>query len=130
MRIERVAVNASPLIALFQSGQAELLPQLFDDIFVPEAVWREVTETEHEDVAAAGLRSAPWAKRAAVSISPRIESWNLGEGESAVLSVALNEQDCRALVDDRAARRCAKTLAVRTLGTGGLLILAKLSVVV
>lgn len=125
MRIERVAVNASPLIALFQSGQSELLPQLFDDIIVPESVWREVAETKHDDVAATGLRSATWAKKTSVSISPRIEPWNLGAGESAVLSVALVETDCRALVDDRAARRCAKTIGVRTLGTGGLLVLAK-----
>lgn len=55
MRIERVAANASPLIALFQSGQGELLPQLFDNIVVPESVWREVAGTKHEDLAAAGL---------------------------------------------------------------------------
>ena len=29
------------------------------------------------------------------------------------------------MVDDRAARRCAKTLDIQTLGTGGMLILAK-----
>jgi predicted nucleic acid-binding protein len=29
------------------------------------------------------------------------------------------------MVDDRAARRCAKTLGIHTLGTGGMLILAK-----
>ncbi|MGH9916474.1 MAG: hypothetical protein ACRD63_14445, partial [Pyrinomonadaceae bacterium] len=42
MRIERVVVNASPLIVLFKSGLADLLPQLFTDILVPVAVWSEV----------------------------------------------------------------------------------------
>jgi predicted nucleic acid-binding protein len=39
MRIEAVVINASPLITLFRSGQADLLPRLFTQIIVPEAVW-------------------------------------------------------------------------------------------
>jgi len=39
MRIDKVVVNASPLITLFRSGQAKLLPQLFQKIIVPGAVW-------------------------------------------------------------------------------------------
>jgi len=39
MRIEDVVVNASPLISLFRSGQADLLPRIFRRIVVPEAVW-------------------------------------------------------------------------------------------
>lgn len=31
MRIEQVVVDASPLIVLFRSGQAELLPALFQN---------------------------------------------------------------------------------------------------
>jgi predicted nucleic acid-binding protein len=42
MRIDAAVVNASPLISLFRSGQASLLPRLFDRIVVPEAVWQEV----------------------------------------------------------------------------------------
>ena len=42
-----------------------------------------------------------------------------------MLTVALNRPDFRAMVDDQAARRCARTLGIRTLGTGGMLVLAK-----
>jgi predicted nucleic acid-binding protein len=48
-----------------------------------------------------------------------------GIGESEVLSFALGRPGFRAMVDDKAARRCAKTLGIRTLGTGGMLVLAK-----
>ena len=34
MRIDAVVINASPLITLFRSGQADLLPQLFGKIVV------------------------------------------------------------------------------------------------
>ena len=49
MRIEQVVVNASPLIVLLRSGQAELLPQLFSEIVIPEAVWQEVVMGAHLD---------------------------------------------------------------------------------
>jgi hypothetical protein len=39
MRVERVVINASPLITLFRSGLHPLLPQLFPDLAVPAAVW-------------------------------------------------------------------------------------------
>ncbi|WP_334930356.1 DUF3368 domain-containing protein [Nostoc sp.] len=49
----------------------------------------------------------------------------MGKGESQVLSLALKNSDCAAIVDDRAARRCGQALGIITIGTGGLLILAK-----
>jgi hypothetical protein len=38
VKIERLIVNASPLIVLVKAGFSELLPQLFTDILVPVAV--------------------------------------------------------------------------------------------
>ena len=38
MQIDKVVVNSSPLIVLFRSGQADLLPLLFKDVLVPEQV--------------------------------------------------------------------------------------------
>jgi len=52
MRIDRVVVNASPLITLFRSGQFDLLPSLFNHIIVPEAVWEEVVIDTWNDPAA------------------------------------------------------------------------------
>ena len=51
MRIDAVVVNASPLIAIFRSGQADLLPKLFNRIVVPEEVWKEVVLDERDDAA-------------------------------------------------------------------------------
>ena len=42
MWIEKVVINSSSLIVLFRSEQADLLPQLFSDIIVPESVYQEV----------------------------------------------------------------------------------------
>ncbi len=52
MPIKRVVINASPLITLFSSQQDYLLPELFDEVYVPDAVWNEVVHSGKEDVAA------------------------------------------------------------------------------
>jgi predicted nucleic acid-binding protein len=125
VKIKRVVVNASPLIILFKSQLAHLLPDLFEEILVPIAVWNEVTSERTTDIAAQELPSASWAKRVEVEVSPVITVWNLGQGESEVLSLALERPDHHAMVDDAAARRCARALNISILGTGGALVLAK-----
>jgi len=92
---------------------------------VPGAVWTEVTGGERDDPAARELIVQPWPVREIVTTSPRVAAWNLGDGETSVLSYALENPPCRAVVDDAEARRCARTLGIRTLGTGGVLVLAK-----
>ncbi|HEX8267744.1 MAG TPA: DUF3368 domain-containing protein [Pyrinomonadaceae bacterium] len=125
MQIEKVVVNASPLILLFKSGLEDLLPQLFSTIIVPEAVWDEILRGG--DIAAQKLldNEATWITRITIQIPPEILVWNLGDGESEVLSWAFANRNFRAVIDDKAARNCAKTIGIETLGTGGMLVLAK-----
>ncbi len=124
--INRVIINSSPLIVLFKSQQAELLPQLFTEILVPEGVWNEITAAGQNDVASQELPSTSWVQRVEVEvIAPEVAAWDLGPGESEVLSLSLKTADGGAIVDDRAARRCAQALGIVTLGTGGVLVLAK-----
>lgn len=125
MHIESVVINASPLITLFRSGQAHILPQLFSRIIVPQAVWQEVVLDEWEDAAALALRQQTWPLIEETEISPRVAAWSLGAGETAVLSYALAHAPLRAVIDDMDARRCAQTLGIPIFGTGGLLVLAK-----
>ena len=124
MSNDTIVINASPLITLFRSGQADLLPRLFKRIVVPEAVWLEVAN-ERKEAAAIGLMSQTWPIREKVMISSRIQAWNLGSGETAVLSYALLSPTIRAVIDDMDARRCAQTLVIALFGTGGILLLAK-----
>ncbi len=63
MPINRVVVNASPLICLFQSGLANLLPALFTEVIVPEEVCHEILAQGKRDFAAQGLPSTDWLKR-------------------------------------------------------------------
>jgi len=126
MPIDHVVINASPLIILFKAHLEDLLPKLFNDIHVPQAVLSEVTDVDYEDESVAGIKYAGWAKQAFIDhFLPDISAWDLGAGESEVLTFAFQNPGFHAIIDDKAARRCAKTLGIKTLGTGGLLILAK-----
>ena len=126
MRIKRVVPNASPLITLFKSGQSALLPGLFRSVLVPDAVWREISAGAPEDPAVQGLSNSPWLTRLPPEpIDPQVLAWDAGPGETEVLTYARRHPDVRAVVDDDYARRCARSLGVRVLGTCGLLVLAK-----
>jgi len=126
MPIKRVVINASPLITLFSSQQEYLLPDLFDEIYVPDAVWNEVVLSEKADRAAQEVPQQAWlTKLPADAVDLDIQIWNLGAGESEVMHHTRKLNSDRAIVDDLAARRCCKNLDIRSLGTCGVLVLAK-----
>ena len=126
MLIKCVVVNASPLTCLSKSDLVDLLPSLFKDVAIPEAVIREVVAKGTVDFAAETLISNSWIHRIGnVAIDPRVASWGLGEGESAVLSFALRNPEYFAVMDDREARRCAVSLQCNYIGTLAIVVLAK-----
>lgn len=126
MSINCVIINSSPLIVLFKSQQAELLPQLFAEILVPSGVFEEVTMSGEDDAASRQLPGISWIKRVEITaIAPEIAAWDLGKGESQVLSLALKTSANSAAIVDDTARRCGQALGITTIGTGGILIRAK-----
>ena len=85
-----VVVNASPLICLFKSGLQDLLPGLFQEIAVPEAVLKEVTASGKSDFPSANLSQQQWYETVTgIPLDLRVAAWDLGRGESEVISFAL-----------------------------------------
>lgn len=126
MSNDQIVINSSPLITLCKSAQEDLLPQLFESIIVPSSVWQEITAATHNDLAAALLPSLPWVKHEKfIAVPTLIQAWDLGAGESEVLAYALKNPSFLAVLDDAAARRCARSLGINSIGTVGLFILAK-----
>jgi predicted nucleic acid-binding protein len=126
MSIDRVVINASPLICLFKCGLQELLPALFREISVPEAVVREVTSSGKSDSPAEQVAHQQWLKiESGIPADIRVAAWNLGRGESEVISFALLNPSYHVVLDDREARRCAETTGCKCIGTAGILVLAR-----
>ncbi|MEB3162461.1 MAG: DUF3368 domain-containing protein [Prochlorothrix sp.] len=119
-------INASPLIYLSRANYLSLLQLLGSEILVPQAVAQEIQNRDAQDPTVFALRKTPWL-RVVTPAEPAalIQAWDLGQGESAVLSWAYTHPGTEAILDDRAARRCAAALNLPVRGTLGLVLIAK-----
>lgn len=119
-------VNASPLILLGKIGRLDVLPVLAGQLIVPQSVAREISVGPPRDPAALWLNSAGrlWVAQPC-SVDSRVLAWDLGAGETEVLSRALVAPDALCVLDDRAARDCAAVFGLRVIGSVGVLVRAK-----
>lgn len=121
---ERWVLNASPLIVLGKIERLDLLPQLADEHVAPFAVLAEIMAGPEEDAARRFLSESSFPT-VEVVLDPAVVTWDLGSGETAVLSYALEHKGWRAVLDDAAARRCARTLGIPVIGTLGIILRAR-----
>jgi predicted nucleic acid-binding protein len=118
-------VDASPVITLAKAGYLDLLEQLPTDLLIPTAVRDEILDGPPSDPAREALQSG-WGQTVSPGLVPEaVLEWGLGAGESAVLALTLAEPGRMAVLDDAAARACARTLGARYLGTLAVVLRAK-----
>ena len=124
--MNKIVINTSPLIVLFKSQLTYLLPQLFTEIIVPSGLWGEIVKAGKIDIASQELPNTNWVKTVIITeISALIVPWGIDLGESEVLTFALENSGYRAVIDDAAGRKVAKSLNIPFMGTLGILVLAK-----
>lgn len=83
----RWVVNASPLILLAKVGRIDLLPKLAAELVIPASVADEIRAGPPDDPARNWLVSAAAPRiKPDAPIAAEIASWDLGAGETAVLS--------------------------------------------
>lgn len=124
---EKWVCNASPLILLHRIGHLRLLSGLCDSIAIPQGVIGEVLPFEDnvsEWESFLGLPNVLKLNNEMV-IEPQIAGWDLGKGESEVLSWAVKHPGYEAILDDLEARKCARSIGVPLRGTIGIILLAK-----
>jgi len=123
--MREVVSNTSPLQYLHQAGLIDLLPRLYDRVFVPAAVAAEIEEGLARAIALPDLGALSWVTivdAPAPELLPLVT--DLGPGERSALAVALT-RNLTAILDDALARRHAALLGVRCTGTLGVLLRAK-----
>ena len=126
MSERRWVVNASPVILLGKVGHLGLLEALCAQLIVPAAVVTEVCAEPHRDAGQDWLQGQARAYvRDVGPVDSLITTWDLGIGESKVLTWAREHPDYEAILDDRAARNCALSLGIPVRGTLGVILLAK-----
>ena len=114
-----VVSDTTAITTLLKAGQARLLQELFERVFVPQAVWDELKDF-HRDVP--GFVELRPARNPDQRLSGT-ETLGRGEAEALLLAKELN---ARLLVtDDRKARVAVKRLNVPCIGLVGVVIQAK-----
>jgi predicted nucleic acid-binding protein len=118
--------NASPLIFLAGAGLIDLVRLAGEPLSVPRAVVEEIERFGPTDPTVVALQRTRWLNVVDPGATPAIlERWDLGRGETSVLSWAYQHSGTTAVLDDLAARRCARALSIPVRGTLGLVLIAK-----
>lgn len=118
-------VNASPLILFSRIGRLDLIERLTSAILIPNAVIEEVRAGQAKDPSATvGLQWASQYRVHDAPVIPSIEHWDLGAGESQVIAHSVGTARW-AVLDDRAARRCAAAHGVAVIGSLGVVLRSK-----
>ena len=114
-----VVSDTSPLTALLTVGEAELLPKLFREVVIPEAVLAELRRSHvllPDWLRAVGVKDTARAGRYARIV-------DAGEAEAIELARELHAD--RLLIDERKGRKLALEEGVPVIGLVGVVLLAK-----
>lgn len=119
-------LNASPLILLGKVGHIDLLEALCMKMVIPAAVAAEVCAGPRRDASQDWLKGRAQAHICPIDqVDPLVRAWDLGAGESEVLTWARQNPGYEAILDDRAARDCAIALGIPVRGTLGIVLAAR-----
>jgi hypothetical protein len=121
--------NTSPILNLAIIGQLVLLQEQFGEVWIPPAVLKELRP--REDLPGSRTvreaREAGWLRVKAVKDWPLVQVLrrDLDQGEAEAIALALRVKAEWTLVDERDARRMAKSLGLKVTGVLGILLRAK-----
>ncbi len=122
-----VVSNAGPIIALAQIEHVHLIETIYNNIYIPSAVYDEIVTKSADRPGSKVIEEAAWIK--VVSVENRIavhilqERLDLGESEAVALALELNAD--LLLIDESRGRRLSEMQGLNKAGTIGLLITAK-----
>jgi len=120
-----VVADTSPLRYLLQIGHIELLPRLFEKIFIPSVVFDELRHPSAPEAVRGWLTVPhPWLEISEVESSddPSLASLDAGEKSAIILGVSLAAD--LILIDDRKGAAAARGKGFEVAGTLGILDLA------
>ncbi len=117
----KIVTNTSPLIGFAILGQLELLPLIFDEIYIPQGVFEE-----------ASAWGKPYSKQLKIFATDRIKivqnkiavqllSKDVDKGEAEVIALALEDEINNVLIDDVKGRKIAKLHGLHPIGTIGII---------
>jgi len=113
--------DSSALVALSIMNRLELLEIVFGEIYIPQAVYNEVTISSKPQ----SRKLKAFLKDKIVSVDIKITQMGLGRGELEAIALYKDKNADFLLIDDRRAKSFAKLNEVNVIGSLGVMILAK-----
>ena len=123
-----VISDTTPLISLLKIGRLDLLERLFEQVYIPSAVFNELTADERFRLEAEQIKNKQYIiikcvnNSESVSILKRATGLDQGESEAIVLSDEMKAD--LILMDEAKGRTVSAQLGIRIMGTIGVLIIA------
>jgi len=123
-----IVADSSPLIALAIIGQLDLLRQLYEQIWIPPAVWGEIVINGKGLPGSEAVSNLTWLEIHEPDRTVlRILTLLVDQGEAEAIALAQSIPDSTVLLDDAKARRVAEHFGIQRIGTLGILRRAKKS---
>ena len=123
----KVICNTGPIVALSMIDRIDILRDLFELVTVPEAVHMEILEGGTTNAGLANYQKVKWIKDMTLSnpVDPLLRT-SLDSGEAAVIELARELSVNLVLVDERKARKIARTIyGLHVIGSARVLVEAK-----
>lgn len=118
--------NTGPVLALSGAGCLELLRDLYSSVTVPNAVHEELVQGGKSGLGLSSYLAATWIQIEPQSRIDPLLLAQLDQGEAAVITIALHKNNLATLIDERKARRIARTIyGLEVFGTVRVLLEAK-----
>ena len=123
-----VVSDTTPIISLMKTGQLKLLQKLFGVVYIPGAVYRELTENDvfSEEVRMVQECEFIYVEEVSNGKSVAIlrNFTGLDAGESEAIILADEKQSDVLLIDEHKGRQVAKKMGITITGTIGILMQA------
>ncbi|MFO7992018.1 MAG: DUF3368 domain-containing protein [Thermoplasmata archaeon] len=118
-----VVCDSGPLIHLSRIENLYLLREFFEEVYLPEEVYDELTSGEQNLPGSSEIKTSNWIKVKVVekNTAKEILMEYLDPGESEAILLAKEMDADLLLIDDLAGRRTARTHGIDVMGTLGIL---------
>ena len=123
-----IVSDTTPIITLSKIKRLDLLQKLFENIIIPNAVFKELTSNKQFQEEAKIIESAEYIKvvdvedTKAVELLRRVTGLDLGESEAIIFTD--NYKEGLLLIDEIKGRKIAKQMGISVMGTIGILMTA------
>jgi predicted nucleic acid-binding protein len=125
--MERATSSVAPIINLHRIGALDLLPQIFDQVWMPSVVLEDLLDARFLGYNVPSPFDLSWVEYQDPQLTiPAVwVSLDLSSGEVAAIALAFENRDCTVLIDEPIGRQAAAGVGIKYWGTLQILLEAK-----